>query len=129
MIYTPAPWKNFTFGGYYLKQTKIAKVDMFNKDVISNLNRSDISKLCSTLDTLGGVEWRVNKRVLETIEYVWSIGGGLGEIPKRFNERNITPEMIKEATFREKLKLLVEHQKNNDNHSSRCAFILRYHMA
>ena len=26
MIYPPAPWKNFYFGGYYLKQTKMAKV-------------------------------------------------------------------------------------------------------
>jgi hypothetical protein len=33
----------------------------------------------------------------------------MGEIPKRFNERQITPEMIKAAKFREKLKLLKEH--------------------
>lgn len=26
MIYQPAPWKNQKFGGYYLKQTKMAKV-------------------------------------------------------------------------------------------------------
>jgi DNA-directed RNA polymerase len=26
MIYPPAAWKNFFFGGYYLKQTKMAKV-------------------------------------------------------------------------------------------------------
>jgi len=26
MLYPPAPWKNFYFGGYYLKQTKMAKV-------------------------------------------------------------------------------------------------------
>jgi DNA-directed RNA polymerase len=51
----------------------------------------------------------VNKKVLDTIEYVWSIGGGLGEIPKRYNERVITPEMIRESSFREKLKLLKEH--------------------
>jgi hypothetical protein len=43
------------------------------------------------------------------IEYIWSIGGGLGEVPKRFNERQISPEMIKSAKFREKLKLLKEH--------------------
>jgi len=26
MVYQPAPWKNFNFGGYYLKQTRLAKV-------------------------------------------------------------------------------------------------------
>jgi hypothetical protein len=56
---------------------------------------------------------------------VWSIGGGLGEVPKRFNERPITPEMIKIAIFREKLKLLKEHQKNRENHALRCEFLLR----
>jgi DNA-directed RNA polymerase len=58
---------------------------------------------------LGNVRWRLNRNILEIIEYVWSIGGGLGEIPKRFNERVVTPEMIKAAKFREKLKLLKEH--------------------
>lgn len=43
------------------------------------------------------------------MEFVWSIGGGLGKIPKRFNDRQITPEMVKEAPFIEKLKLLKEH--------------------
>jgi DNA-directed RNA polymerase len=56
-----------------------------------------MSNLCHVLDILGGVKWRLNQKVLEMIEYVWSIGGGLGEVPKRFNERIITPEMIKKA--------------------------------
>jgi DNA-directed RNA polymerase len=74
------------------------------------MNRADLSNICNVLNTLGNVEWRVNRRILETIEYVWSIGGGLGEIPKRHNERIVSPEMIREASFREKLKLLKEHQ-------------------
>ena len=63
------------------------------------------------------------------MEYVWSIGGGLAKIPKRFNERVVSAEMIKEASFREKLKLLTEHQHNQDNHSLRCGFLLRLSMA
>ncbi len=62
------------------------------------------------LDILGKVPWTVNNKVLDTIEYVWSIGGGLGTIPNRYNARNITPEMIRDASFGEKLKLLKEHQ-------------------
>jgi DNA-directed RNA polymerase len=46
------------------------------------------------LNVLGSVKWRVNRDILEMIEYIWSIGGGLGEVPKRFNERVITPEMM-----------------------------------
>jgi DNA-directed RNA polymerase len=109
MIYPPAPWKNFFFGGYYLKQTKMAKVQPMFKEAVKFLQRSDMSPLCNVLDILGSVKWRLNKEVLEIMEYVWSIGGGLGEVPKRYNERVVSPEMIKEAPFREKLKLLKEH--------------------
>lgn len=54
---------------------------------ITYLKRTDLSNICNLLNVLGGIKWRVNKRVLEMIEYSWSIGGGLGEVPKRFNER------------------------------------------
>ena len=63
------------------------------------MGRADLSQMCNVLNTLGNVEWRVNKKILETIEYVWSIGGGIGDIPKRYNERIVTAEMMKDATF------------------------------
>lgn len=37
--------------------------------------------------------------------------------------------MIKAATFREKLKLLKEHQQNNESHSLRCDFLFKLGMA
>lgn len=74
------------------------------------INKSDLSGVCSVLNQLSNLEWKVNKQILETVEYIWSIGGGMGEIPKRYNDRTISPEMIKEASFREKLKLLKEHK-------------------
>jgi DNA-directed RNA polymerase len=73
------------------------------------MGRADMANMCKVLDTLGEVKWQVNHKVLSTMEYMWSAGGGVGKIPKKFNERKITPEMIKEAPFREKLKLLKEH--------------------
>ena len=87
----------------------MAKVIPNFNEAIRYLQRSDMSSMCQVLDILGQVKWRINRDILEIIEYVWSIGGGLGEVPKRFNERQITPEMIKNANFREKLKLLKEH--------------------
>jgi len=52
MIYRPAPWKNYNFGGYYLKQTKMAKVHSNFKEAVKFLNKADISELCHVLDTL-----------------------------------------------------------------------------
>ena len=64
------------------------------------------------------------------IEYVWSIGGGLGEVPRRFNERQVSAEMIRNAEhYREKLKLLKEHKFNNETHGLRCEFLLKLSMA
>jgi len=37
--------------------------------------------------------------------------------------------MMKSATYKEKLKLLKEHQNNKDNHSLRCEFLLRLSIA
>jgi DNA-directed RNA polymerase len=65
----------------------MAKVIPNFNEAIRYLQRSDMTNMCQVLDILGQVKWRINKRILEIIEYVWSIGGGLGEIPKRFNER------------------------------------------
>ena len=107
----------------------MAKVIPNFKEAIRYLHRTDLSGMCQVLDALGNVKWRLNRSILEIIEYVWSIGGGLGEVPKRFNQRLITPEMIKEANFREKLKLLKEHQHNRENHSLRCEFLLRLSIA
>jgi DNA-directed RNA polymerase len=63
------------------------------------------------------------------IEYIWSIGGGLGEIPKRFNERPITAELLRKARFKDKLRLIKEHQKNMETHALRCEFLLRLNIA
>lgn len=93
------------------------------------LNKSDISNVCNVLNVISDVKWRVNKDVLEMIEYIWSIGGGLGEIPKRFNERPITAELLRKARFKDKLKLIKEHQKNMETHALRCEFLLRLNIA
>lgn len=129
MVYKPAPWKNYFFGGYYLKQTKMAKVHPQFREAVKYLNRADLSGMCNVLDVLGSVKWRVNKRVLEIIEYIWSSDGGQAGVPKKFIERSVTPEMIREASYAEKLKLLKEHQQNKEQHGLRCEFLLRLRMA
>lgn len=43
MIYKPAPWKNYFFGGYYLKQTKLAKVHPQFREALKYMSRADLS--------------------------------------------------------------------------------------
>ena len=42
MIYKPAPWKNYFFGGYYLKQTKMAKVLPNFREAVRYMGRADL---------------------------------------------------------------------------------------
>ena len=129
MIYKPAPWKNYLFGAYYLKQTKMTKIIPNFKEAAHLLSKSDISKVCNVLNIISDIKWRVNKNVLEMIEYIWSIGGGLGEIPKRFNEVPITAELLRKAKIKDKLKLIKEYQTNMETHALRCEFLLRLNIA
>lgn len=87
MVYPPAPWKNFFFGGYYLRQTRMAKVEPNFMTAVRYLMQADLQPMCQVLDILGKVPWTINNSVLDTIEYIWSIGGGLGTIPARYNAR------------------------------------------
>ena len=57
MIYPPAPWKNFYFGGFYLRQTKMAKVEPAFMTAIGYLTQTDLKPMCKVLDILGGTPW------------------------------------------------------------------------
>ena len=70
MINRPAPRKKYSFGGFYLKQTNLAKVDLYFKEAVNYLNRADLSSVCTVLNNLSLVPWKVNRDVLESIEYV-----------------------------------------------------------
>lgn len=63
------------------------------------------------------------------IEFVWSIGGNCGGIPKRYNEKPITPELLKSVDFKDRMKLIRLHQTNLETHSLRCEFLLRFNIA
>lgn len=121
MIYKPAPWQSYLFGGYYLKQTKMARFLPQFKLPIKHYQQNDLSQITSTLNNIGDVRWRLNKKVVEMIEFVWASGGGQAEIPARFDSRAITPEILKEEnTFRKRLNILREQQLNRETHSLRC---------
>lgn len=130
MIFPPLPWKNHKIGSYYLRQTAFSKIVPDHFEAASLYEKTDISKVMKVLDTLGSVKWRINKKVLDIVEYVWATGGGKSYIPKRFNERVVTNSMIKEAKdFKEKIKLLKESQINREMHSLRCDFMLKMQIA
>lgn len=130
MIYKPMPWKNYRIGCYYLRQTPFSKIPMDHIKTCKLYEHNNISSVIKCLDLLGQVKWRINQKVLDVVEYIWSTGGGLGEIPQRYNDRVITRNIIKETkNFTDKLKLLKESQHNRELHSLRCDFMIKLTIA
>lgn len=129
MIYPPMPWKSFSIGSYYLRQTNISKIFSENIEGKMSYNKCNVSSIMKSLDLLSNVGWKINEKVLEIIEYVWANGGGKGSIPKRFNDKIISKEILKNKTFKEKLSLLKECQTNRETHSLRCDFLIKLQIA
>jgi DNA-directed RNA polymerase len=131
MIFPPLSWKNFSIGCHYLRQTPFSKIVPDHFEASSLYEKSDVSKVMKVLDTLSQVKWRINKKVLDLVEFTWATGGGKGYVPKRFNERIVTAAMINDAKkdFKERINLLKESQENRELHSLRCDFHLKMQIA
>lgn len=129
MIYKPLKWKNMHIGSHYLRFTPLSKIEAGNKDSVNAYNTSNTSKVMKVLDNLGNVKWRINKKVLDVVEYLWASGGNKAQIPKRFNDHNITKELLNNITPKEKFKLLKMAKENADNHSKRSDFLIKLSIA
>lgn len=129
MIYKPLKWKNLQIGSHYLRFTPLAKIESGNRDSVESYNISNTSKVMKVLDNLGNLKWRINKNVLDIIEFLWASGGNKAQIPKRFNDVNLTKEMIKDISPKEKYKILRLAQENADNHSKRSDFLIKLSIA
>jgi hypothetical protein len=130
MIYKPLPWKSAKIGSYYLRQSPFVKVlpEHYEANILFDTN--NISNISTVLDKLASIKWRVNKKILDVMEYIWANGGGKAMIPKKYNDRIITKELIRHAkTFKEKTILLREAQNNREAHSLRCDFSIKMKVA
>ena len=83
----------------------------------------------TVLDNLGNIKWRVNKQILDVIEYMWAAGGDKAKIPKRFNDILINSAILNKADNKVKYKLLKQAQENSDNHSKRSDFLIKLAIA
>ena len=125
MIYPPSDWKNLNIGGYYLRQTNMAKIYPGFFEAKSVFNNNNLGVIMEVLNMMNNVPWRINTKVLEIVEHFWAAGIPLEGLPKRFNHRIITKEMLMTKDFKQKISLLKESQNNRELHSLRCDFLLK----
>ncbi|KAK8962692.1 hypothetical protein KSP40_PGU015267 [Platanthera guangdongensis] len=85
MLIPPKNWKSYNRGGHlflpsYVMRTHGAKDQ---EDAIKSVPKKQLNKVFEALNTLGNTKWRVNRRILEVVETIWSEGGGAAGLVDR----------------------------------------------
>lgn len=90
MVIPPAPWKDFTSGGYYgdLKlHSTLLRISMqgdngFVRRYIQQLKQVDLSEVEAAVNAIQETPWVINKEVLAVAEAILERGGELAGLPR-----------------------------------------------
>uniref|UniRef100_A0A0E0E4I9 DNA-directed RNA polymerase n=1 Tax=Oryza meridionalis TaxID=40149 RepID=A0A0E0E4I9_9ORYZ len=133
MLVTPKKWKGYDTGGYLFLPSYIMRTHGVKdqKEAIKSVPRKQLRKVFEALDTLGSTKWRVNRRVHNAVETIWSRGGGIaglvdkGNIPLPEQPETEDPDEIKKW----KWSLKKAKKANRELHAERCDTELKLSVA
>lgn len=130
MVVTPRPWKSYKDGGY-LEKNHIVMRTKGSSMQVSVLKDSIMKDLLDGLNVLNETSWRVNDPVLDVFLQVWEMGGGLGELPSRFDVPLPLEPENKDAYEIYKWKKQVKKVQtvNRNLHSRRCDTLYKIQVA
>ncbi|KAG6467370.1 hypothetical protein ZIOFF_074813 [Zingiber officinale] len=101
------------------------------REAVKRAPREQMQTIFEALDTLGNTRWRVNKKVLNIINTIWSNGGRLGGLVDREDvplpEKPDTEDEIELRKWKWKLKSV--KKENSERHSHRCDMELKLAVA
>ncbi|KAJ6834210.1 DNA-directed RNA polymerase 1B, mitochondrial-like [Iris pallida] len=133
MLIPPKKWKGYDKGGHlflpsYVMRTHGSKEQ---QDAIRNVPRKQLTKVYEALDILGSTKWRINRRVLDVVESMWSRGGNLAglidredlPIPERPDSEDINE--IKQWRWNTRQA----KKANSEMHAQRCDIELKLSVA
>lgn len=124
MLIPPVKWTGYDKGAHlflpsYVMRTHGAKQQ---REAVKRVPRKQLEPVFEALDTLGCTKWRVNKRVLNIVDRIWSSGGRLADLVDR-NDVPLPekPDTEDEPVMRKwKWKLRSVKKENRERHSQRC---------
>nr|KYP51452.1 hypothetical protein KK1_026738 [Cajanus cajan] len=133
MLVPPKKWKGYEKGGHLFLPSYIMRTHGSKKqqDVMKNVERKQMQKVCEALDTLGNTKWRVNRRLLSVVESLWAGGGNIAglidrkdvPIPERPPVENLKQIQEWKWSVRKAEKI------NLERHSLRCDTELKLSVA
>ena len=142
MIIPPRPWKNTSEGPYFYYNENLMRFNSFNRQYKilrkSTIN-CELNTFYGSLNIMQNVSWKINKRVLDVMEYIYNIeNGNIAKLPSKIdielpikpnkNEYNSDSE-YKNAMNNYDYKWKSITKKNREMHSLRCDFNLKINLA
>uniref|UniRef100_A0A0E0HUC3 DNA-directed RNA polymerase n=1 Tax=Oryza nivara TaxID=4536 RepID=A0A0E0HUC3_ORYNI len=133
MLVTPKKWKGYDTGGYLFLPSYIMRTHGVKdqKEAIKSVPRKQLRKVFEALDTLGSTKWRVNRRVHNAVETIWSRGGGIAGLVDKENiplpERPETEDPDEIQKWKWSLKKA--KKANRELHAERCDTELKLSVA
>jgi DNA-directed RNA polymerase, mitochondrial len=104
-IIEPLPWLDPEIGGYYSQATTVMKYSNCPLQEKA-IKFADNHRAFEVLNFLSRTPWKINQRVLDIIEEIWTEGGEQSCIPKRYSE------MLN--TYRNSLHLERDHERRKE---------------
>ncbi|XP_017975629.1 PREDICTED: DNA-directed RNA polymerase 2, chloroplastic/mitochondrial isoform X2 [Theobroma cacao] len=133
MLVPPVKWTGYDRGAYlfipsYIMRTHGVKQQ---REAVKRTPRKQLEPVFEALDTLGCTKWRVNKRVLNVVDRIWTSGGRLADLVDRKDvPLPEKPDSEDEAVLRKwKWKVRSVKKENRERHSLRCDVELKLAVA
>ncbi|TAE72958.1 MAG: T3/T7 RNA polymerase [Verrucomicrobia bacterium] len=83
MVCRPRRWRSPTYGGYLTPRVGNRMVKQRNAAYHMELANVDMAAVYDSLNHIQDTRWKINTRVLDVLEGVWTSGGVLGGLPQR----------------------------------------------
>ncbi|XP_062229432.1 DNA-directed RNA polymerase 3, chloroplastic-like [Phragmites australis] len=133
MLVPPKKWKGYDKGGHLFLPSYIMRTHGVKdqKGAIKSVPRKQLRRVFEALDILGSTKWRVNRRVHDVVETIWSRGGGIAGL---VDKGNITlpdrPESEDPVEIQKwKWSLKKAKKTNRELHAERCDTELKLSVA
>ncbi|KAG8056393.1 hypothetical protein GUJ93_ZPchr0002g26150 [Zizania palustris] len=133
MLIPPISWTGYDKGAHlflpsYVMRTRGARQQ---REAVKRAPREQMQSVFEALNTLGSTKWRVNKRVLNIVDRIWSSGGQLADLVDRADvPLPEKPDTEDEAMLKKwKWNLRSVKKENSERHSQRCDVELKLAVA
>uniref|UniRef100_A0A6M2EBM2 DNA-directed RNA polymerase n=1 Tax=Populus davidiana TaxID=266767 RepID=A0A6M2EBM2_9ROSI len=133
MLVPPKKWRGYDKGGHLFLPSYIMRTHGSRQQQVAvrSVPGKQMQKVFEALDTLGNTKWRVNRRLLDVVERIWTSGGNIAGLVDREDIPIPEKPSSDDLTEIQKWKWSVRKAKkiNQERHSQRCDIELKLSVA